>query len=211
MKVLTLALAAAAVVIGSSSAEARPRKAPQCVPPFGCLFQSFQPQAQAYKNTYRKSYRKAYRKKVTYKRVAHKRVTPARVTQTLAAPVGTIASYKAAHTSRACLTSQTRSILNALEARVGAVKIVSTCVVKNIAGTGRRSYHSYGMAVDFHTRNKAAAIAFLKTQPVLVMTYSNMSHVHFNTGQKGAIFAANAYGGGKKRYVKRRHVRYAGR
>ena len=113
--------------------------------------------------------------------------------------------YQAASSSRSCLTGQTASILSALEARVGRVSIVSTCRKGAvIAGTRRPSYHRYGMAVDFSTSNKATAIAFLKTQPVLVMTYSNMGHIHFNTGQKGAIYGANAYGGGR-RYAKRNY------
>jgi uncharacterized protein YcbK (DUF882 family) len=111
------------------------------------------------------------------------------LTATPASAFNIFKKYQAAHTNRSCLTAQTRSILSALEARVGQVKIISTCRKGAvIAGTRRPSFHRYGMAVDFSTRNKAAAIAFLKTQPVLVMTYARMSHVHFNTGQKGTAY-----------------------
>lgn len=117
-------------------------------------------------------------------------------------------AYQAASASRLCLTAQTASILSALEARVGRISIVSTCRAGAvIAGSGKPSYHRYGMAVDFNTSNKSAAIAFLKTQPVLVMTYSTHNHIHFNTGQKGTILAANGYGG--KRYAKRSNNYYA--
>jgi len=116
-------------------------------------------------------------------------------------------AYQAVNGSRSCLTGATASILNQLEARVGKVSIVSTCRSgATIAGTRRPSYHRYGMAVDFHTPNKSAAIAFLKTQPVLIMTYSNMGHIHFNTGQKGIVYGANAYGG--KRYANRKSNYY---
>jgi len=109
-------------------------------------------------------------------------------------------AYQAASSSVSCLTADTRAVLSRLEARVGKVSIVSTCRPgATIAGTGRPSFHRYGKAVDFSTRNKAAAIAFLRTQGVFVMTYCGMSHVHFNTGQHGASFC-----GSKARYASAR-------
>lgn len=123
-----------------------------------------------------------------------------------AAPRGTLKGYRAASASRSCLTSDTRAVLARLEGRVGAVQIVSTCRPgATIAGTGRPSFHRYGKAVDFNTRNKAAAIAFLRTQGVFVMTYCGMGHVHFNTGQVGTSFC----GGGKSygRAVKKKRRR----
>lgn len=110
---------------------------------------------------------------------------------------GTLAGYAKASSSRGCLTADTRAILTKLEARVGAVSIVSTCRPgATIAGSGRPSFHRFGKAVDFNTRNRAAAISFLRTQGVFVMTYCGMSHVHFNTGQVGTSFC----GGGKSFY-----------
>lgn len=112
------------------------------------------------------------------------------------APRGTLKGYRAASASRSCLTADTRAVLARLEARVGSVQIVSTCRPgATIAGTGRPSFHRYGKAVDFNTRNKAGAIAFLRTQGVFVMTYCGMSHIHFNTGQVGTSFC-----GGSKSY-----------
>lgn len=116
--------------------------------------------------------------------------------QPLASSNGTLQGYRSASASRSCLTADTRAVLARLEARVGAVQIVSTCRAgATIAGTGRPSFHRYGKAVDFNTRNKGAAIAFLRTQGVFVMTYCGMSHVHFNTGQVG-----NSFCGGSKSY-----------
>lgn len=107
---------------------------------------------------------------------------------------GTLQGYQKASSSRGCLTADTRAVLNRLEARVGSVSIVSTCRPgATIAGTGRPSFHRYGKAVDFNTRNKAGAIAFLRTQGVFVMTYCGMSHVHFNTGQVGASFCGGRH------------------
>jgi hypothetical protein len=120
----------------------------------------------------------------------------------VAAQHGTIKGYAKASSSRSCLTADTRAVLARLEARVGAVSIVSTCRPgATIAGTGRPSFHRYGKAVDFNTRKKAAAISFLRTQGVFVMTYCGMSHVHFNTGQVGTSFcgARHAYALARKR------------
>lgn len=106
----------------------------------------------------------------------------------------TIKGYRAASASRSCLTADTRAVLARLEGRVGTVSIVSTCRPgATIAGTQRPSFHRYGKAVDFNTRRKAEAIAFLRTQGVFVMTYCGMSHVHFNTGQVGASFCGGRH------------------
>lgn len=117
-------------------------------------------------------------------------------------------TYRSASALRSCLTAQTRAILAALEARVGRVSIISTCRPGAvIAGTRRPSFHRYGMAVDFATPRKAEAVAFLRSQPVLVMTYRNMGHVHFNVGQKGAVFAADAHGRRRAHWSARRKGR----
>lgn len=115
---------------------------------------------------------------------------------------GTIGGYAKASVSRSCLTADTRAVLGRLEARVGKVSIVSTCRPgAKIAGTNRQSKHAIGRAVDFNTPRKAAAIAFLRSQGVFVMTYCGMSHVHFNTGQTGASFCGSraTYASARKR------------
>jgi hypothetical protein len=109
-----------------------------------------------------------------------------------------------ANTSRSCLTSDTLRELSMIEARFGKVNIVSTCVRKFIAGTRHMSYHSFGRAVDFVHPNKSAIVQYLKTRPVLVMTYRTHGHIHFNTGQKGVILGANGFGGGGRKYARMR-------
>lgn len=112
----------------------------------------------------------------------------------------TLRGYAKASTSRSCLTGDTRAVLSRLEARVGKVSVVSTCRTgARIAGTNRQSKHAVGRAVDFNTRNKGAAIAFLRSQGVFVMTYCGMSHVHFNTGQSGSSFCGRGYVSARKR------------
>ncbi len=101
-----------------------------------------------------------------------------------------------------CLKPDTRSILRSVQSKFKGVKVISTCRKgATIAGTKRPSYHRWGMAVDISVPRgqKQAVVNYLKTQPVLVMTYHNMGHIHFNTGQKGVITGANAYGGKRKR------------
>jgi hypothetical protein len=44
-------------------------------------------------------------------------------------------------TSRSCLSSAARGLLNRIEARFGAMRIVSTCRPATIAGSGRPSQH----------------------------------------------------------------------
>lgn len=113
---------------------------------------------------------------------------------------GTLRGYGKASTSRSCLTGDTRAVLSRLEARIGKVQIVSTCRPgATIRGTGRQSKHAIGRAVDFNTRRKGEAIAFLRSQGVFVMTYCGMSHVHFNTGQSGTSFCGKGYVSARKK------------
>jgi hypothetical protein len=113
---------------------------------------------------------------------------------------GTVQGYARASASRSCLTGDTRAVLNRLEARIGKVQVISTCRPgAKIAGTNRQSKHAIGRAVDFNTRRKGEAIAFLRSQGVFVMTYCNMGHVHFNTGQSGASFCGKGYASARKR------------
>lgn len=116
-------------------------------------------------------------------------------------------------TSRDCLTSDTAAVLGDLEAKFGKVAIVSTCVTKNIAGTRKISFHSFGRAVDFDAPSgkKSEVVRWLhENEPVFVMTYSDMNHIHFNTGQRGMALARNSHTGGG-RYAKRHRQHYANR
>lgn len=100
-------------------------------------------------------------------------------------------SYQSASTSRTCLTSDTQAVLNRLESKFGAVKIVSTCRAgATIAGTRTPSQHRYGKAVDFEAPSgrKSEVVKWLyANNRGLVMTYARMSHVHFDTGSYHAI------------------------
>lgn len=110
--------------------------------------------------------------------------------------------------SRACLTAETRAVLNRLEARFGAVKVISTCRPgATIAGTRKPSYHRYGMAVDFNVPkgvSKQAMVRWLyDNNKGVVMTYKYMGHIHFDTGSYHTI----ACGGcGKSKHRKPRRA-----
>ena len=88
-------------------------------------------------------------------------------------------------TSRGCLTGDTQRVLSGLEARFGAVKVISTCRPgARIAGNGRPSQHGFGRAVDFVPRpgQRAAALAWLRANANgAVITYAS-GHIHFDTG-----------------------------
>jgi hypothetical protein len=90
-----------------------------------------------------------------------------------------------ASASRGCLTGQTRQVLSGLEARFGAVKVISTCRPGAvIAGSGRPSQHRYGKAVDFVPRSgqRGAMLAWLRANSGgAVITYAS-GHIHFDTG-----------------------------
>lgn len=93
-------------------------------------------------------------------------------------------SHSGAGTSRACLTGETRQVLAGLEARFGAVKVISTCRPGAvIAGSGRPSQHRYGKAVDFMPNgNRGAMLAWLRSNANgAVITYGS-GHIHFDTG-----------------------------
>jgi hypothetical protein len=94
-----------------------------------------------------------------------------------------------ASTSRACLTGSARALLNRIEARFGAVQIVSTCRPgARIRGTGRRSKHATGEAIDFKVRGgrKAEVVRWLLANHHSggTMTYPGMSHIHVDIGYR---------------------------
>lgn len=94
-----------------------------------------------------------------------------------------------AGTSRSCLTSSTRALLNRIEARFGAVKIVSTCRPgARIRGTGKVSKHASGQAVDFVAPGgkKGEVVRWLMANHKSggTMTYPGMSHIHVDIGYR---------------------------
>ncbi len=94
-----------------------------------------------------------------------------------------------ASSSRGCLTSSTRALLNRIEARFGAVQIVSTCRPgARIRGTGKRSKHASGQAVDFKVTNgrKGEVVRWLMANHHAggTMNYPFMNHIHVDIGYR---------------------------
>lgn len=89
-------------------------------------------------------------------------------------------------TSRSCLTSDARALLNSIENQFGRVEIVSTCRPgARIATSGRPSKHGSGEAIDFRAPGKKQKIV----QWLInnhgdggTMTYSDMDHIHVDVG-----------------------------
>jgi Peptidase M15 len=89
-------------------------------------------------------------------------------------------------TSRSCLTSDARALLNSIENQFGRVEIVSTCRAgARIATSGRPSKHASGEAIDFRAPGKKQKIV----QWLInnhgdggTMTYSDMDHIHVDVG-----------------------------
>lgn len=90
-------------------------------------------------------------------------------------------------TARSCLTSEARSLLSKIEAKFGSVQIISTCRPGAvIAGSGRRSKHASGEAIDFRVPGrKSDVVRWLVSNHRSggVMTYSDMDHIHVDVGQ----------------------------
>jgi uncharacterized protein YcbK (DUF882 family) len=111
----------------------------------------------------------------------------------------------AAGVSRSCLTMDTRSLLDRVEAGFGRVQIVSTCRPGAVvAGTGHPSQHRYGRAVDFNAPpgKKAAIVEWLIANNPSggTMTYANMGHIHLDTGPRHFVSLAS---GGARHHARR--------
>jgi hypothetical protein len=94
-----------------------------------------------------------------------------------------------ASTSRSCLTSSARAMLNRIEGRFGTVQIVSTCRPgARIRGSGKRSKHATGEAIDFKVAGgrKGEVIRWLLANHRSggTMTYPGMSHIHVDIGYR---------------------------
>lgn len=90
-------------------------------------------------------------------------------------------------TSRTCLQSSARALLNRIESQFGSVQIVSTCRPGAvIAGSGRPSKHRYGLAIDFNAPSgkKGAIVQWLikNHHSGGTMTYAGMNHIHVDVG-----------------------------
>jgi len=88
--------------------------------------------------------------------------------------------------SRGCLTPAARALLGRIEAKFGAMQIISTCRPgARIAGSGRISRHASGNAVDFNAGNRKGSVVrwlIANHKSGGTMTYSGMSHVHVDIG-----------------------------
>lgn len=120
---------------------------------------------------------------------------------------GTLQGYAKASASRSCLTGETRAVLAGMEARVGTVRVISTCRPGAvIAGTGRPSQHRYGKAVDFVPSGgqRASALAYLRGRGAgPVITYAS-GHIHFDTGGRGRYAGPrHAYASARKKWRRR--------
>lgn len=93
---------------------------------------------------------------------------------------------KGGGTSRSCLTAPARALLARIEARFGAMQIISTCRPgARIAGTRRISRHASGNAIDFNAGSRKAAVVnwlIANHKSGGTMTYRGMSHVHVDIG-----------------------------
>jgi peptidase M15-like protein len=101
-------------------------------------------------------------------------------------------------TSRSCLTPSTRALLDRIEAHFGKMQIISTCRPGAvIAGTGRRSKHASGEAVDFNAGNRKGEVVrwlIANHKSGGTMTYRGMQHIHVDVGYH---FVSLNSGGGR--------------
>jgi opacity protein-like surface antigen len=120
-----------------------------------------------------------------------------------------------ASTSRTCLRSSARALLNRIESLFGRVHIISTCRPgARIAGTGRRSKHATGEAIDFNAPSgkKAAIVRWLIANHKSggTMTYRGMSHIHVDVGYHFVSLGSGGRGGYRSS-SRRRHAASAKR
>lgn len=98
-------------------------------------------------------------------------------------------SYSGSTASVSCLKPAAKALLGRIQAQFGRVQIVSTC--RNgarIRGTGKRSKHATGEAIDFKVpgRTTAEVVRWLKANHHGggIMTYRNFSHIHVDVGYR---------------------------
>ena len=98
---------------------------------------------------------------------------------------------------RACLTPAARALLDRIEQKFGPVKVMSTCRPgATIAGTGRRSQHASGNAVDFDAGTRKAAILewlIANHRSGGIMTYAGMEHIHVDIGPRFVSLAGGRH------------------
>jgi len=113
-----------------------------------------------------------------------------------------------AGTSRSCLTSAARALLNRIEAKFGRMQIVSTCRPgARIAGTNKISRHASGNAIDFNAGGRKGAVVqwlIANHKSGGTMTYAAMNHIHVDVGHH--FVALNSGGHGGYRSSRRRYA-----
>jgi len=101
-------------------------------------------------------------------------------------------------TSRSCLTPTTRALFDRIESKFGKMRIISTCRPGAvIAGTGRRSKHASGEAIDFNAGSRKGEVVrwlIANHKSGGTMTYRGMSHIHVDVGYH---FVSLNSGGGR--------------
>lgn len=129
----------------------------------------------------------------------NKRLLTATIVMALATVAAPAYAKGGAGTSRSCLTSSARALLGRIEAKFGAMQIVSTCRPgARIAGTGRISRHASGNAIDFNAGGRKGAVVrwlIANHKSGGTMTYAGMSHVHVDIGHHFVSLGSGGRGG----------------
>jgi uncharacterized protein YcbK (DUF882 family) len=105
-------------------------------------------------------------------------------------------AYASGGASRSCLQPSARALLNRIEAKFGAVQIVSTCRAgATIATTGKPSKHRFGLAIDFSAGGRKGAIVqwlIANHHSGGTMTYRDMAHIHVDVGPRFVSLGAHS-------------------
>lgn len=105
-------------------------------------------------------------------------------------------SRESSGSSRSCLTSSARALLNRIEDRFGSVQIISTCRPgARIATSGRPSKHASGNAIDFRVPGRKGEVVrwLINTHHSGgTMTYSDMDHIHIDVGYHFVALGRNS-------------------
>lgn len=113
---------------------------------------------------------------------------------------------RSASTSRSCLTSEARALLQRIESQFGSVKVISTCRPgATIAGTGRPSRHASGNAVDFNAGSRKETILrwlIANHRSGGTMTYPGLDHIHVDIGRHFVSLAGSSRYAQKDRAMK---------
>lgn len=120
------------------------------------------------------------------------------------APVSADARGRATN-ARTCLTSPAKTLLAAIEATHGPMRLLSTCRPgARVRGTGSISRHASGNAIDFDAgKRKSEVVRWLIRNHWTggTMTYARSRHIHVDIGKR---FVLLNHGGKRKARKARR-------